>query len=1337
MSSASIGSVVDPWPGPPASRLLATTEVVVPLVGAGISSGAGLPSGREFCERLVALFPRPIASTNDPRRAIESLQRAGVPIGDLHAAVPHILDLGEVADWAPSRELEALVQVPSRLIVTLNYDLALEATAGALAIPYKSFGPLDLGELWRDIVDRDPGIPLLIGHIHGSIERPDLLVAGTMSYGSLASTAAEFVNNVLQRFNVVLVGLSLDEDPILSTMSRWAARHPRHVFVASAGTVAKLFEPGGRLESGENLYGVVPVALPPPGYDHLAPFLERLVSQPRPASTIAADEPRAQLRALRLDQPHVAVPMAMAADDRDREQLMWSVSFGTADLISEESVVDRSRVLVVGPGGSGKSELLKSLGVTVALPRTAVLIPVGSLRRPFGGEPERLLSRWAASGYVFRDADEPVGEETLARRAFQFLFDGLDELPPEDRDRFVQTLAEIARRYPQHRFTVASRPVGALEELAGEWERVELLPELGWADRYLGSCGLTQDELIAAAPGVADLREIMSVPFFLAGIVQLHRGGRLGDLRGHGDLLAELLDAALEEASAVLGSEAPRGWLRRMALSMQMAGRTTVLREEALAIDLDAAHEGVIGPDEVIEALVNRSLFIEAGGTLRFSHRLLADQLTAEALLELGPKPNLVDAIAPSTAGMSGVRTGWLIPATLVMQAHPAWREAIRHRDALAAACATPAEASEDERRSAAMLIWETYQRWRIWLHNHDTPRIARASVALARLLADPALADVAASVRPSLKDPEPVVRASAVEVLMDARAPGFENDLRVILADDHEEGVVRRWAARAASELGLASLYELVRQRALEPGDQFEAQDMIVLALDLVPEEQLYQLAEDLGVRHPAEQWRIEHTARSRGGSPEAGLALRRRWVAAKVDADLEGREVAELVKEIEAPGEAALIDAGYLIAAVGYSAGSLLGAVVAQHPAETLRGMIAAIRDGVADPFDIINVLHNIPAEVLEAEGAPDRLIETRKSWDTPRVLPAPPASSASPARSPVTVAELLSRRDASADGELKARALQLSRRGGIEGADRDDLRRRLADWWPAEGVGAGIRILGDSRYSMRPDANAWVHYGPVADAPLAPHQWVDMATIPLPHSDGYRDWLRRAYTDEAGALCASRDLVLTARQWADLILAIPPPVPAELLQRLEATGPSDRDAHDVAHLGDTLAAGEQVRTLRELSSKDVELQAALIPHLARAGDIEAQTQLLGDLLARSRANGGRHLRLHWLEGVSDPSLLPLLFDCLDASYRMRLGEGVINDTMSSVHLAIRRLGGVEAVRHYDQMMAADDPVPGAQFLRANREAIVQDLLEAEGVALTSPLAAKLRLSLFDKEA
>lgn len=124
-------------------------------------------------------------------------------------------------------------------------------------------------------------------------------------------------------------------------------------------------------------------------------------------------------------------------------------------------------ILIVGAPGSGKSTLLSYLAIRAAMgqvPRETgwshdplpLLIRVRALKGP------SLTTRSLASHL---GCGEELVTRALVRQSAALLVDGLDEAPPDLRDRLIDSLHRFIRRYPKVHVVATSRPAGSPGEV--------------------------------------------------------------------------------------------------------------------------------------------------------------------------------------------------------------------------------------------------------------------------------------------------------------------------------------------------------------------------------------------------------------------------------------------------------------------------------------------------------------------------------------------------------------------------------------------------------------------------------------------------------------------------------------------------------------------------------------------------------------------------------------------------------------------------------------------------------------------------------------------------------
>lgn len=746
----------------------------MPVIGAGISRGAHLPDAGQLASWIASWAPPEEGAFSDEwnlMQVVDEIDPAQLAPEDL---LQQVADHIKAMPLEPTPVANALVRVPSKLIVTLNYDLLLEQAAHGQDIPCRSLTNKDLEQVFEILASGDgPPDELVVLHLHGSVTDPESIVLDGEGYDRLAQKKrfGHVLLLLLAQRTLCFIGTRLDELHIRQKI-RDVRSNRLHVLVGAKDSVEELVAPPAALSKKRD--GILAEAYD--DHPQLDGFVESLVTPKRAAIPTAPTVPAAP-GMLPGYIPNVL--RARGTHPTESDELAAAI-LGESTIpapVSEVEVTRGHRTLVVGAPGSGKTELLTAVGEAVPADEDALLIRLRDVPTAPGAA-LTVLAGWAKVGEGVGGPVE-VSEEALKQRRFHFLLDGLDEVPPAAQDAVARMVVAITRALPQHRFTVASRPVAAVslfpstedEDVAGDsdWTVLELSPDRDWQRRYLDANGLRIEQLEEAMPALRDLRELLQLPFFLAQTVLLYEEGRLNDLPDLWALVQELVSSALaREGGLPLPVDQTRLWLRDVALAMHLRGRLAVTLQELEQVPIPEQMDGLVGQvDEISHALVLRLLLRESGENFSFVHRIVGESLAAEALAALGPRPELLDAIAPVRDELvSGVRGDWLVPLSFLLPHSPEWRQAIAERDPLQAARGVPSDAAEDERRAAAELIWRTYCEWRIWIWDYDAPDLIEDAEVLGRLLRTGGLEDVIADVRSGISNDSPQIQGNAIRVL-------------------------------------------------------------------------------------------------------------------------------------------------------------------------------------------------------------------------------------------------------------------------------------------------------------------------------------------------------------------------------------------------------------------------------------------------------------------------------------------------------------------------------------------------------------------------------------------
>ncbi|WP_329357261.1 NACHT domain-containing protein [Streptomyces anulatus] len=342
-------------------------------------------------------------------------------------------------------------------------------------------------------------------------------------------------------------------------------------------------------------------------------------------------------------------------------------------------LADRPRVLLRGEAGAGKTTLLWWLAahasartLSDALAPLNGLIPfVVPLRtlRARGGTFPGPAELSGAAGLVIDAAPEGWAGRVLASGRALLLVDGLDEVPPEEREQAHFWLAQLLDRYPDTRCVATVRPLAVepdwlrsegfgelrllpmrnedIQAFAASWHRAARLSEEDDADR-LDELGRDLSRQFDQNPTLGDLAR---TPLLCAVICALHRrrDGFLPETRwqlyrsalelllGHRDRRRRIgnpegIELDVEESTQLL---------QRIAVWLVREGQSEFTRGQALR-QLTRALSGMErvsaqgAPGKILVHLLNRSGLLQehADGRYQFAHRTFQDFLAAKELIE-------------------------------------------------------------------------------------------------------------------------------------------------------------------------------------------------------------------------------------------------------------------------------------------------------------------------------------------------------------------------------------------------------------------------------------------------------------------------------------------------------------------------------------------------------------------------------------------------------------------------------------------------------------------------------------------------------------------------------
>lgn len=1360
-----------PGPGPPDDRsagaellesLLRPARISIPVAGAGVAQSAGLPGSAEIARHLIDRFDLGAEYPTDPaplsRILDETLYARGIDT-EVSDVVREY-----VRSWPQetSTLIENLSRVHSRFVVTFNYEPSIERAAERRHERVESLGsgPADLERALEILGGEEPPEALTVVHLHGRAEGEEELVLNAGSYRRAKSTMkTNLLRELMLQKRLFFFGTTLNEVELLDLFHEASipSRRNAHLFFCLEEERPSLTE--GRapiVPARSNIYinGVE-------SHDELAHYAARLVDADPPAA-------RVSISAVEFD-PARYIPNCLhdrrGPDPEDPATIAAAIRAGedhVVPAIPEDELLSAPRSVVLGEPGTGKTEMLRRLASAVPAPRRAVLIRLADVTLRVRVGLKETLRAWAREGSAFQEEAE-FEVAALDQQPFHFFLDGLDEVASDRQQDFAARISECAAALPQHSFTLASRPLPSLELLrvegpvASDWEQLVLRPDANWRAGYLAASEVTLEQLYEQMPALEDLSEVTTTPFYLARIVSLAAEGRLEGLPDFSALLRTLLDAAIahEGEALEIDDEAARAWLREVALAGVIAGRRTFSVGELGRFALPSG----VGAERLVRGLEQRLLLAEDSGSFRFHHRLLGEQLAAEALVERGPLPELCDAMVPLVdRELSGVRPDCAVPIALAALRSPGWRAALAERDPLAAARATPDGAPRAEIEMALQALWSNAVETQVWVWERGMQLVDDAD-SMGRLLkAAPGCPLEEVLLEAARGEGSDQDRGNAIRVLARAQHPELEPLLLEILQLPEQNGVVLRQAAIAAGDRGFGELIWPLVEMLKREQDHLVHQVGVRVLSRLAPSERLLEVFSAL-LEGPEASYAVVVVL------PELddGEALRliARYLARGEDArDLTGQR---RIEAIFARLDLASLDRDELVAAIDVALGLRTGSerlaeIADREPELAVERLVELVGQREFDWWEVIDLAEHFEPERLREAGAPEEVVEHTAQRRFARAEqaklvaePGEPALLDPIERAPEEeagrsgLAALLSR--PGTDAELQHRSEVLAAEVEELGeTERAELLSRMEAWWPDKPFTETITHQNPHQWSQEWPASAWLRYGPKAHPPLAARQWAELATCGVLW-DAQTKWLHEVYTP-AGAYAALPLLAGEDRpeRWDQFLSCcedpLPNPVLLSLAERLDTRLPEEgTQRYHLRSLARRLLDNGRDDLAGQLAAGSGDFAAMLTPLLAGTGNVESQLKLAGDLSRTLRERGAFGPEdLEWLSGVESERLLGALFAILEQNWRLderpvariRSGYG-LSDLFNPLQEAIARVGGREAVAGYDRLLARGGDF---RWLCSSRARIAAAVLLADGQRYGPGAARALGLPILDPE-
>ena len=1345
--------------------LLRPARISIPLAGAGVAQSAELPGGAEIARYLIDHFDLGAEYPTDPaplsRVVDETLYERGVD-----AEVSDVVR-EYVRSW-PQRSsslIENLSRVHSRFVVTFNYEPSIERAAERRHEPVESLGngPVDLERALEILGGEEPPEALTVVHLHGRSEGEEELVLNAGSYRRAESTMkTNLLRELMLQKRLFFFGTTLNEVELLDLFQKTStpSRRNAHVFFCFEEERPLLTERRAPIvPARSNIYVNVVE-----NDDELAHYAARLVDADPPPARVA-------ISAVEFD-PARYVPNRLhdrrGPDPEDPARLAAAIRAGEDQVvpaIPEDELLSAPRTVVLGEPGTGKTEMLRRLASAIPAPRRAVLIRLADVTFKERVGPKETLRAWAREGSAFQEEAE-FEIAALDQQPFHFFLDGLDEVASDLQQDFAARISECAASMPQHSFTLASRPLPSLELLrvegsvASDWEQLVLRPDENWRAGYLAASEVTLGQLYEQMPALEDLSEVTTTPFYLARIVSLAAEGRLEGLPDFSALLRTLLDAAIahEGEALEIDDEAARAWLREVALAGAIAGRRTFSIGDLGRFALPLG----VGAERLARGLEQRLLLAEDSGSFRFHHRLLGEQLAAEALVERGPLPELCDALVPLVdRELSGVRPDCAVPVALAALQSSGWRAALAERDSLAAARATPDGAPRGEVEVALRALWSNAVETQVWVWERDIQLVDDAD-SMGRLLkAVPGCPLEEVLLKAARGEGSDQDRGNAIRVLARAQHPELEPILLEILQISGQNGVVLRQAAIAAANRGFGELIGPLVETLKREHDNLIHQVGIRVLIRLAPRERLLEVFSEL-LEGPEASYALV-VALPELDDGEALRLIARYLVRGEAARDLTGRR---RIEAIFARLDLTSLDREELVAAIDVALGLEIGSerlaeIVAREPELAAKRLVELVGslDQALDWWEVMDLAEHFEPERLRDAGAPEEVVERTaqrrfardeqaklvvEGGESPPLDPIERASA--PEADRLGLAALLLR--SGTDAELQRHSEVLaSEVEELDETERAELFSRMDAWWPDKPFAETITPEGPKQWSQEWPASAWLRYGPKARPSLPTRHWAELATCGVLW-DEQTKWLREAYTP-AGAYAAVPLLAGEGRpeRWDQFLSCCEDPLPNLILlalaEGLDPRLPEERtQRYHLRSLARRLLDNGRGDLAGQLAAASGHFAAMLAPLLAGRGGVESQLKLAGELSRTLRESGvpGRD-DLDWLSGVESERLLGVLFAILEQNWKLderpvaavRSGYG-LSDLFTPLQDAIARVGGREAVAGYDRLLARGGDF---RWLRGSRARIAAAVLLADGQRYGPGAARALGLPVLDPEA
>ena len=1300
---------------------------VVPVVGSGLTVEAKVPSFAKLMSSLVE------AAVTAEVELPSDLPADYFELADLLAArtseawlQTHVATIVGATPPEPSPALLAISKVRSGIVVTTNYDLAIEVAAAAVGRSVRTLTSADLADVLQP-----PSDELRVMHLHGVCTDPASIVLSSATYDRLGSDEkVEVALRVLAtQYRLVFLGHNLaPKEAHIRRNVDWAvaasAGGPlgRHVLITDQRSIDDDSAVAFRGELERNSQVLVRA------FDD--PDLAFEASK-RAAFVLAgpANDPTqvAQVPPELFDAHYVPLPVGATSEIEESggpsmfHALLWQEQVRrTADL--DNSV---AQLALIAGGGLGKSQELLQIGRRSTRPALYQPLNAWNVDTDWADPASKFLAVMnGATAAAPAGGSHELSMPRLGDESFVFLLDGLDEVSEVRRERVVQLLNQVSALFPQHRYVLATRPLTHVDDLVG-FEQYTPVPDGTWLNEYCVKRGLTPAKLESALPESGGLHDLIRIPLFAAAAINLIQVGEQLPETGI-ELVWRLTEDQMSGDNRVsVDQDELRCWLDRLALLFELAETVSVSADLLPECQLHDDLGSIVPTSEFILPLATRALLTESNGEVRFPANVVGEARAGRALLNgTDGLPVLHERVLVELEALDGkgervraVRQSWFNTLEMLLAAAPEeWRSAVAAYDRALAARSTPNNAQAHERDAAIWNIWNVYLDRRVWMSRTRESHGSGDSAALRRLLQLGVPEGFEAEILRALEDPESTVRGNAMEIVpvlfdRDRALPHVQEALTDV------EGVVRRQAASAALDLNAVELAQTMVDQAHVDDDPMARETLIDFAIELSPPEQATSIAlegptavQDRAfsalMRKAPRLYLLERlnneevlnhgllrTLVQDHGNFRTSPAWTPTEVAALVDLIVENPDLDDLDADAER-----IFRQLPITAVLTWIRHPVVGDISWQFR-HTMVGIedrdLAALRDVLSEPT----------AEALSALAGHD---DTREIDDHARLQALDYLDQVLAARA----------RTPTADDQPASRRFQ-HEAPPVAMPEFND--HELTTVFENDGVGSGIN---SQTGTVARNTIQQLEAGAQRDSHLTAEQCEQLVRFLLGwHDQRLAEWLARHWSNEALSLADQRIADATDTELRQLATVLPEPWPLGLHKRiLDAAAALDLEDRARLQLAEFVRLRVGLDAVREWAEEAS--PPWLDPLLAANGDCEAELRLIARLHQRPESISRHPISTDsgWIDSLACRGSAGALQELI----RHALTSGTPFDDTGALYRALNRCAGLDGPRLWDELIN-NPSIPSAHFcFYPRRDGIDLLIQEHAPVAPTTPAAA-----------